>query len=394
MHKLLIISTRLPYPLMGGDRIRIYNVCKLLARGYVVDLLVIHEGNVNQNDVDEISKLGVNVILFEYSSLRFKLNTLLGVISKLPLQVKYYFFGKVQRWIDEHIGEYDLVFCNHIRSGEYVKDKNIPKIIDLHDAISMNYSRARDYTSGVWKWIYNVENDRVLRHEIDMIRSFDTSLIVSAIDKEFLIRNGADPARIKVIPVAVDERFQINNHNQEQEWISFVGKMNTVANADAAAYFANRVFPEIRKQAPNTEFYIVGADPNAEVKKLSAIDNVRVTGKVVDHREYILKSKVVVAPMRFGAGMQNKILEAMALGKPVVTTTIGAEGIEGVDGVHFLIGDSAMECSEQVLRLLNDLELRRAICIAGQKLVQEKYTWDIVGKSLLNEIQQLIGDND
>jgi len=392
--KLLVISTRVPFPLFGGDRIRLFNACKALTRSFDVDLLALSEERVETESLKALAEIGVKVKIFEISSLRHRFSALRGIFSTLPIQVNYYYFRSVQRWIDENIERYDTVLCNHIRSAEYIRNKPIPKVIDLVDAISLNYSRAKKYTSGIWKWIYRIEDSRVLRYETEIVPSFDRAVIVSEVDKTFLVDNNVDSTKVVVIPVAVDANLLNKNSLGECEWIVFLGKMDYASNADAASYFAKDVFPHIRYQYPGVEFLIVGANPNNKIKKLSLDFNAKVTGKVEDHLEYLLKAKVVVAPMRFGAGMQTKIIEAMALGKTVVTTTIGAEGIDGVDGTHFFIADTAQDFSNKVLMLLHNDQLRVRVGNQARELVRRKYTWDVVGKSFIEVMEQTLQKNN
>jgi sugar transferase (PEP-CTERM/EpsH1 system associated) len=389
--RLLILSTRFPFPLMGGDRIRIYHTCRVLAQHYRVELLMISEEVVKKEHREQIEKLGVNVTLFRFPSWRFKANAVRGIFSRVPLQVSYYYFREVEAWLNNQLVEFDIVLCNHIRTAEYLKSKQIKKILDLHDAISLNYSRAIQHANGIWKWIYSIENNRVLPYEIDAVNSFDASLIVSPVDKQHLVKHGADEKKIRVVPVAVDDNLlQMKNPYAEKNWIVFVGKMNTVANSDAAVYFATEIFPLIRKQQPDAEFFIVGADPTTKVKQLSNIPGVRVTGRVADHLEYVLQAKVVIDLMRFGAGMQNKILEALALQKSVVASNLAVEGIEGNVNEHFLVADSPMEFADVVCKLFNDEQRRKQLGEMGRELVSAKYSWSTVGDSLLHVIEQTL----
>lgn len=369
-----------------------YNFCKVLAKEYKVDLLVVNEGNVERSAIEELESIGVRVIVFDFSRMRFRLNALQGVFLDKPLQVGYYFFKEVQAWITTHIHEYDIALCNHIRSAEYLRHLPVKKIIDLHDAISLNYARASKHASGLWKWIYTIENKRVLPYELKCIESFDKSLIVSQVDKEFLAQSGAPSEKICVLPVAIDElKFQHTSGWEEKNWIVFVGKMDTVANSDAAVYFALFIFPRIRAIMPNIEFYIVGADPSPSVQRLGKIPGVHVTGNVENHIDYLRQAKVVIDPMRFGAGMQNKVLEAMALGKPVVASKIATEGIEGEDGVHYLVADAPEDVVSQIVALFSDGSLRERLGDSGKKLVREKYSWNVVARSLLAVVNEVTG---
>ncbi|MBU2636692.1 MAG: glycosyltransferase [Bacteroidetes bacterium] len=393
--KILIISSRIPYPLLGGDRIRIYNICRnLTSAGYKCDFLFLNNQRTSKHELTEIKKVVDKVFYFDFPSIKFYFNSIKGLFSNEPIQSNYYYFNKVQNYLDGVYKHYDLIFCNHIRTSKYAAKYGIPKIVDLHDAISLNYSRAKQYTTGIWDWIYKIESKRVLRYELEIIKSFNKSLIVSQVDKDFLVQNGADSGNIEVLPVAVDESYLNYQPKLEKDWLIFVGKMNTVANSDAVVYFSYDIFPTIKQNISQSEFLIVGADPTKRVNKLSNINGVRVTGKVENHIDFLLQAKVVVAPMRFGAGMQNKILEAMALGKPVVTTTIGAEGINGENGIHFLIADAPSEFAAVCKELLNNQDLRTQIGSNARELIRQKYTWNTLSQKLYSIIDQVIAKHE
>jgi glycosyltransferase involved in cell wall biosynthesis len=166
--------------------------------------------------------------------------------------------------------------------------------------------------------------------------------------------------------------------------------MNYAPNVDAVSYFVTKVFPHIHAQLPNIRFVIVGTSPAKEVLKLARVPSVFVTGYVEDPYEYLEKAKVVVAPLRFSAGIQNKILEAMALRKAVVTTTKGARGIGGKDGEHFLVADEPEDMAGKILKLLGNQNLRKEIGENARKLVETTYRWDIIGQKLLAEIDQVL----
>ena len=177
---------------------------------------------------------------------------------------------------------------------------------------------------------------------------------------------------------------------EEKNWIVFLGKMNYYPNEDSVVYFARQVFPLLRSKLKNVKFIIVGAYPTRRVQALSKIPGVEVTGFVDDPYEYLGRAKVVVAPIRLGAGIQNKILEAMALRKPVVTTSKGARGIAGgADGKHFVVADDPEKMAEKILELLNDPERRREIGQNARALIEERYTWDVIGAELLAEIEKV-----
>lgn len=393
MKKILILSSRVPYPQVGGDRIRIYNTAKTLSKNYEIDLLCLNEGRVESDYLERLKEVFNQVTCFSYHPLRFKWNAFKGLFLKKPLQVSYYYFKEIQRWINERYGDYDLIFCNHIRTVEYIKNIACAKIVDLHDAISMNYARAKSNAKGWWKVIYSVENKKLLPYEIKTIDEFDKSFIVSDIDRDYLVRNGAEREKIVTVPVAV--RGEVINRvskAKEKYELVFLGKMDYPPNEDAVIYFVESIFPILKREKQNLQFIVVGAKPTKRVLKLRKIDGVEVTGFMEDPYEYVEASEVFVAPMRFGAGVQNKILEAMALGKPVVTTSLGAGGIKGREGEHFLVADKPEEMAEKIANLLESKNRRGSIGRRARALIEEKYTWKRIGEQFLKEIGQTLTD--
>ena len=389
--RILMFCSRIPYPLIGGDRIRVYNTAKILSANYGVDLVFISEGRVRQDYIEKLKEVFSEVTFFSYSSLRPKWNALKGLFLSLPLQVHYYYFREIQIWVDKNCGNYHLVFAHHIRMAEYLRDASCPRVIDLHDAISMNYSKAKKNARGLWRAIYSVENRRVLPYEVRTVNGFDRSFIVSDVDRDYLVQHGADPRKIVTIPVAVkDEALNRSYRAGEKDQIAFLGKMDYPPNEDAAIYFARKVFPLLRKRNPQLGFLVIGALPPRSVLELRKIPGVAVTEFVENPYRLVAASKVFVAPMRFGAGTQNKILEAMALRKPVVTTSLGARGIKGEEGKHFLIADEPEEMAEKILDLLDDRRKREYIGYQARHLVEGEYTWGRVGEKFLREIERLI----
>ena len=357
-----------------------------------MDLLAINENRAKREEPKALDEIFDSLILFDFNLTMLKANALKNLFSRKPIQVGGYYFKTVQRWIDKHFKEYDLVYCNHIRTTEYARRLPCKKVLDFHDAISMNYKDALKRARGFWKVFYFIEDKRLLPYELEVLRDFDKYFITSQADKDYLLANTSMPADIKVIPMGVDENVLRRSQNvEEKNWIVFLGKMNYYPNEDAAVYFARQVFPLLRSKLKNVKFIIVGAYPTRRVQALSKIPGVEVTGFVDDPYEYLGRAKVVVAPIRLGAGIQNKILEAMALRKPVVTTSKGARGIAGgADGKHFVVADDPEKMAEKILKLLNDSERRREIGQNARALIEERYTWDVIGVKLLAEIEKVI----
>jgi len=328
MKRIMVLSFRFPYPLIDGSKIRIYNIGKILTQRYQVDLLAINEGEVADEHLKTLGEFYNRVIAYPFPRIKFKLNTLKGLLSQDSLQIYYHHFGKVQQWIDQHYKDYDLIFCFHIRMSRYLrKIADRPKVIDFIDATSINYREAQERARGMWKFIYPIENRRALAYELKMLRQFDKAFITSPFDKAYLDENSGHPNQnLVVIPNGVKEELftRINRfEGKEVDWFAFLGKMNYAPNVDAVVYFARKIFPLVKRKA-DVKFLIVGTSPAKKVLDLRRIEGIEVTGYVEDPYEYLEKARVVVVPLRFSAGIQNKVLEAMALRKAVVTTSKGA----------------------------------------------------------------------
>ncbi|MFC1558383.1 glycosyltransferase [candidate division KSB1 bacterium] len=305
---------------------------------------------------------------------RSYLQCLAGLAGRRPLQVYYYHTKEMERLISKEINSFDLVFVHLIRMAEYVKDYlDISKVIDFTDAISLNYQRSIRYQKGFRYLISLIEQKRVLRYEIDIISSFDKNLFVSEVDKTY-IEQYTDAGNIDVIPAGVDtDYFSYCDSDYEANEIVFVGNMRTYPNSDAAYYFAKKIFPMILQKVPDARFTISGAYPTRSIRSLNGKGNIFVTGRVEDVRPYLKKAAVSVCPMRAGAGVQNKVIESMASGTPVVTSLIGSEGIGAVSGRDILIAENEQDFAEKVTTLMNDKELREKISRSGRKFIEEKF---------------------
>jgi glycosyltransferase involved in cell wall biosynthesis len=288
-----------------------------------------------------------------------------------------------------HEKKFDLLFVHLIRMAEYVKEIPICKILYMADAQSLNYLRGLNYRKGIWSIINKIEMARVQSYEQVIWRYFDKTLVVSPVDLQYLKKLDNEMI-VDLLPNGVDiekYKFKLSNHSNKK--ICFIGNMRTFPNTDAAIYFCKEILPLIKKRIPEIEFYIVGIEPSKQVRQLSNIKNVFVTGKVENISEYVHTLSVSVAPMRVGAGVQNKILESMALGTPVVTTSIGLEGIEATPDKEILVADSPIEFAEKVIELIENKPLRKNISINAREFIEAKYTWDKVLKKLDRIIEEI-----
>lgn len=382
--KVLIINSKAPYPLHTGGEMRTFQMIKLLSRIYDhVDIVYLTD-KVNPETDKGLKPYCKNIYSFTSSKRRYAFNAIKGLLfGKLPLQVYYFYSSEMQKWIDKNLSGYNIVFCNNIRTAEYVRKKDgIVKIIDFVDAISMNYERAKHKVKGIWKYLYSIDHKRCLRYEKDIVEHFDKTMIISRIDGEYIEKaSDSSGKKISVISNMIEIPELIKtNYNEKEKSLVFVGSMFYESNITAVDYFVRNVFDKIRIQFPDLKFYIVGSRPDPKVIKLGENEGVVVTGFVDDVSEYFVNPSIFVAPMLSGAGVQNKILQAMAAGCPVITTTIGAEGIEDISEKELLVCDAPEIMAEKIIWLLNHDEVRKEQATAAKKYISEHLSEDIILK--------------
>ncbi|MAT39655.1 MAG: hypothetical protein CL946_08625 [Ectothiorhodospiraceae bacterium] len=393
MKKILILSTRVPYPLIDGVRIRIYNTAKYLSRHYTVDLLCLSDTDYDPRAQKELEKVFRAVRIIRISRFASGLACAKSLVNGKPLQVNYFYRGHFARVVEACAAEYDLVIANHVRTTEFVKDLPIKKIVDLHDSLALHYGRAMKMEASWKKPAVKFEHDKVKSYEVEMLKTFDHGLVVSDIDRDYLIDNGAPEAKISTLPVAVRDDIVVDEAESEELSVSFLGKMAYHPNVDAVLWFAEEVLPDLLKRHPQLKFYIVGATPAGVVQRLHDGKNIIVTGFLENPFEVIQRSSLMVAPVRLGAGLQNKVLEAMSIGKAVVTTPIGAEGIGGQDGVHYRIADHASDFGNVVSELLQRPKDREVIGDAARSYIADHFTWERIAKRYVAIIQSVLGSS-
>ncbi len=354
--KLLFISSKKIYPLTRGDRIRVFNNLKILSEQYDIDLLFLTNEKTCKEDLDEIKKYCNNIKEFRFHNIMYILNVVFGFLrNKKPLQVNYFYFKKVQKWIDKRINEYDVVFCNHVRTTEYVKKYcyNITKVVDFVDAISMNYLTAQIGAKLLWKKIYKVESKRLINYEVEISKIFDRNIIISEADKKHIVKHGGEN-NFTVISNFVKDFDEVKVISMDESSLSFIGAMNYEPNVSAMVYFCREVLPKLKQKKSGVKMDILGGFVSKEIERLNEIDGVNVRGFVEKPEVIIKKSCLFVAPMISGAGVQNKILEAMKLGKCVITTKIGAQGLPNLEGNEIIIAEGKKDLINQILYYLDD----------------------------------------
>ncbi len=265
-------------------------------------------------------------------------------------------------------------------------------VCDWHNIESDLMRQYAEREQGLARKTYARRTARLMNEfEIKALNEFDGHIVVSEQDAERL-RQMNPQARILVIENGVDVSYYASEQSAGKKRIVFVGSMDYHANIDGAVNFARNIWPVVRKQKPELVFTIVGRDPSPEVRALSSKDGVEVTGSVDDVRPFYREAIAAVVPLNVGGGSRLKILEAMAAGVPVVSTKLGAEGLDSSDGENILLTDGPGQIAEAVIRIIDDRELEKRLIAGGSALVRERYDWSTLGAKLLAQYQAMASE--
>ena len=395
--KILFLSLRCPYPPHRGDRIRSYNFIKQLSKRHAVTLVYFAESESDIESAEHLATFCERVEWVRFQRSFAFMNIGLHCLSRQPLQLHYWYAPKMQRKINRLLEQedFELIHAQLFRMGQYVTEvvQGPAKVLDLCDSLALNLSRRAELERNPWlakikldctpkRFLVKLEEKRVRRYEVNIMKAFDCGTVVARFDRDYLLKQD-DTLNLSIVPMGVDlEYFQPKSITQPAPVMLFTGTMNYFPNSDAATYFSNEIFPRIRESHPNAQFYIVGNHPSDAVKRLAAQPGVVVTGYVPDVRPYFEKASVFVAPLRAGSGIQTKNLEAMAMGVPVVTTSVGAMGLEADIGEELIVRDTPADFAVQVVRLLNDSHLRERFAYAARARVETSYSWEAIGERL------------
>lgn len=380
----MFLSHRIPYPPNKGDKIRSYHVLRFLAERYRVHLGTFVDDPRDWRYVNEVQQWVGESCFRPLDGHRARLRSLRGLVDGRALTLPYYADRGMRAWVRRLSKLYRIervfVFSSAMAQYAFLPGlEGARKVVDFVDVDSDKWVQYARSTPWPLSWIYRREGKRLAEFEMDVARQVDGSLFVSA-EEAALFRQRLDPsASIGFFDNGVDWRYfdpgieHDNPYGREEQVMVFTGAMDYWANVDAVEWFARQILPRIRERIPEAVFAIVGARPIKAVRRLESLPGVRVTGAVEDIRPYLKHARFAVAPLRIARGVQNKVLEALAMAKPVLGTPAAVEGIEfaGCDELAVAEDEAALAATA-----VNWLEQGHEYAPTARSWVQRRYDWD------------------
>lgn len=387
MGDLLFLAHRIPFPPNKGDKIRSYHLLRFLARNYRVHLGAFVDDRSDWKHAPALHQLCTGkVFLRPLSRTQALARSLKALATGKPLGLSYYGDRPMGQWVQDITTQYPLegvvVFSSVMAQYLPMLPSEIPAVVDFVDVDSEKWRAYSETSRPPLSWIYQREARTLLAFERQIAAQAEASVFVSPAEAQLFRHLAPEVAKcVFSVPNGVDahffspERHYPSPYHSEQRVLVFTGAMNYRPNIDAAVWFAETIFPEILKAVPSACFYIVGAQPAEAIRRLAAHQRVYVTGTVADTRPYLFHACAAVAPLRIARGVQNKVLEAMAMARPVLATPEAGEGIDLPPICRDLMNGSPNELMEKAINMLLKGDEAGAGWI-GRKHVLQNYCWD------------------
>jgi sugar transferase (PEP-CTERM/EpsH1 system associated) len=384
---ILFLCHRIPYPPNKGDKIRSFNEIKHLSRKHRIFLACLIDNSDDVNYVDELKKYCDAVDYDMINPCWQKIRAIPYLFSSKPMSVPYFYSQHLQDAVDKRLSENDIdvIFAFSSPMAEYVINraggmkKQARLIMDFVDVDSDKWRMYSEHANLLYSFIYRKEWKSLMRYEKKVGEFFDLSLFVSN-NEVLLYKSFAPDVEVMSIPNGVDVDYFTDTKNVKTEEngkyvIIFTGAMDYFPNEDAVLYFADEIWPEVKKKLPGSVFYVVGGNPSKRVRALSEGNSgIIVTGYVPDVRKYYQKADLFVAPLRIARGIQNKVLEAMAAGIPVVARPEAVQGLSASNGFVSVAGNPDTFV-DSIMEILNDSQKREKLIFDARGYINKYHNW-------------------
>lgn len=388
--KILFVTENLPYPLDRGGYIRSAYIIRELCRQHEVTLLTMAEDVGSDQGKDFYKQICQKVIYLpkpKLSMAKKSFYLLDGLLKERPYPLNknfsVSFFKRIEGELEDE--SYQVLHCDHLDTAQYLPLLSNPAkaVFDTHNLLFILVKRLCEQEKSLAKRVYlNNQIEKIKVYEKRLSADFDLNLVCSEKDKDIL-KKLSPSSNVEVIPNGVDLNYYQTGHKSFPGLtLIFVGRLDYLPNSQGVLYFYNNVWPLVKKEVPQARWQIIGGSPPAAVNELANDRSIKIVEQADDMRPYLAKSTISIVPLQIGGGTRLKILEAMATGLPVVSTSVGAEGIDAVDGQEIIIADEPQIMAQRIVDLLQNPAHCNEIAQKARNFV-EKFDWQVIGKKLL-----------
>jgi len=386
--KLVFVANRIPYPPFRGDKLKIFNLACCLAPEHELHLITFYETKKELDYEADLLKVFTTVTLIPLKKWQCLLNTVLALfIPGKPLQVGYFHSRKFKNTLKQSLDKIQpqAIHVQHLRMAQQIPSEYRPMaLLDLPDAISLYYQRrANHVTSPLLKLAFSFETNRLKKYEHSILPQFPKVLCCSAEDGKHLQELHTD-IKIGILENGVDVQTYAprSTENHGPIKLLFTGNMIYAPNVDAVQYFADEIFPSIQAEFPEVVFEIAGQKPTPQVLALAQRDGISVTGFIPNLADAYASATLVVAPLRFGAGTQNKVLEALSMNIPVICSPIGFHGIGLTHGEGIWCEQDTSSFILRILQILSDTQKHKSLATEAGEKIRTRFNWNSIAKQL------------
>lgn len=389
MH-ILFLSQRVPYPPNRGDKITTWHIIERLRRKHQVTCVCFAHDRDDLEAARNLNQLGIPTHAIKYNSKLALLRSIPTLFSQKPLTLSVYGSGRLQHEVDRIIPTADVAYAYSSSMGAFLeKHHHLPKIMHFAELDSDKWLQYSSFTNPPKSWVYLRESRALLQFEERIARSFTQNIFCTPLEQTIFQKYVPNAPSIVIRNGVNFLHFTPRPERAERHHLVFCGVMDYFPNVDGCLHFAREVLPQVRNFFPDAHFTIIGARPVAQIRKLATSPHITVTGYVPDTRSWLEKGAVSVAPLRMARGIQNKVLEALAMGLPVVGTTSATQGIEGEPARDFIVADDEKKQAESICELLGNPIAAQAMGQRGRLLVEKLYDWNKVLEPLDHLIDEV-----